>query len=167
MKRIMVVGCGGSGKSTLTKELGKVLDIPIYHLDYYYWLPGWVPTPKQEWDEFVIELAAKPAWIIDGNFNRTMNLRLDKADTVIFLDYSRWSCLYGVIKRRLLYHGKTRPDLNEGCPEKLDWQFIRWVWKFENEQAPIIRAKFNRIEGKQIYHFRNRKQLQNWFNNLS
>ena len=167
MKRIMVVGCGGTGKSTITKELGKVLDIPIYHLDYYYWQPGWVPTPKKEWDEFVRELAAQPVWIIDGNFNRTMDIRLAKADTVIFLDYSKWSCLYGVMKRRVMYHKRTRPDLNEGCPEKLDWEFIRWVWNFEKVQAPKLRAMFKRVEGKQIYHFKNRKQLQNWVEDLS
>lgn len=167
MKRIMIVGSGGTGKSTLAKELGSVLSLPIYHLDFYYWRPGWIPTPKKEWDEFVSRLANKTLWIIDGNFNRTMDIRLNQADTVIFLDYSRWSCLYGVIKRRFMYHGQTRPDLNEGCAEKLDWEFIRWVWGFEKKQAPKLREKLHKIDDKQLYHFRNRKQLQKWLANLS
>lgn len=166
MKRVMIIGGGGAGKSTLARVLGQITGLPVYHLDYYYWQPGWVPASDHEWDEKVKELASHPNWIIDGNYSRTMEIRLEQADTVIFLDYSRWTNLFSIIKRRVRYHGKTRPDINRDCPEKLDWEFIRWVWQYEKQKAPAIRKKLTKISNKQIHHFKKREDLQNWIKEI-
>ncbi|MES2626184.1 MAG: AAA family ATPase, partial [Pseudomonadota bacterium] len=86
MQRIAIIGCGGSGKSTLANTLGQKLGLPVHHLDQLYWRPTWIETPKAEWESLQQQLCNQPAWIIDGNYGGTMDLRLAAADTVIFLD---------------------------------------------------------------------------------
>lgn len=136
--KIMVIGSSGSGKSTFSRELGKVLGLPVHHLDLYYWKPGWIETPREEWEEFNKQLVAKENWIIDGHFGRTMDIRMKAADVIIFFDLSPIITTYRVIKRRIQYHGKTRPDLNEGCPESIDWLFIKNGWNFRRDKRPAI-----------------------------
>lgn len=150
MKRMMIIGCGGSGKSTLARQLGQILQLPVRHLDYYYWKPGWVPTPAEEWDPFQEKLVQEEQWIIDGNYNRTLDIRMRRADVIILLDYSRWLTVYRVIKRRIMYHGKTRPDLNEQCPESLDLEFVKWAWNFKKTRIPGILEKFKTYPDKKI-----------------
>ncbi|HEY5588821.1 MAG TPA: AAA family ATPase, partial [Candidatus Paceibacterota bacterium] len=130
MNKIAVIGCGGAGKSTFSRKLQEILDISVYHLDKLNWKPGWVPTPKDEWDDLMKSLVAKQKWIIDGNYGRTLDIRLENADTIIFLNMPTYLCIYRVIKRRLMYHGKSRPDMNKGCLEQLNWEFIKWVWNY-------------------------------------
>lgn len=138
MKKIMIIGPGGSGKSTLAVKLGSITNIPLYHLDALFWRPGWVPTPNDEWDEIQRELVKKDTWIIDGNYGRTMGIRMSAADTIIFFDLPRWVPVYRAMKRRIQYHGKTRPDLTEGCNEKIDWQFLKWIWNYKRTRRPTI-----------------------------
>ena len=158
MERVMIIGSGGAGKSALARELGLRTGLPVFHLDAFYWKPGWEPTPREEWVQRVEELASEARWIIDGNYSNTMDYRLKHADTIIFLDYSKWMNLYGIVKRRFIYQNKARPDMSEGCKERLDWAFIKWVWKFEKEKAPALREKLQGISHKEMYHFRNRKE---------
>jgi adenylate kinase family enzyme len=146
MKRILIIGSGGAGKSTLAKQLGDRLQIDVVHLDALYWKPGWVETPKLEWQERVESLIQQEAWIIDGNYSSTIDVRLPASDTVIFLDFPRWLCLWRVIKRWWIYRTKTRPDMGSGCPEKLDWQFIQWVWNYSKRSRPAILAKLERVK---------------------
>lgn len=166
MKRIMIIGGGGAGKSTLARKLHEITGIPLFHLDYYFWNDGWVPTDDVKFLRMVDQFAANKEWIIDGNYSRTMNKRLAKADTIIFLDFSRWALLSGILKRRLMYNRKTRPDLPKGCPEKIDWEFITWVWNFEKRSGVKHREMLKRHPDKKILHFRNRKQLNIWLNEL-
>ncbi|MFC3801467.1 DNA topology modulation protein [Cohnella sp. GCM10012308] len=151
MERILIIGSAGSGKSTLAQRLGEQLNLPIIHLDRHYWKPGWIPTPNEEWDQFVIEATNQEQWIMDGNYSRTLNLRLKRADTVIFLDMPTWLCVYRIIKRRIRFHGKTRPDLNEGCPEKLDRVFFKWVWNYKKRSRASVLD--------QIMHFKDNKKI--------
>ena len=145
MKRIMLIGPGGSGKSTLANELGKVLKLPVYHLDALHWKPRWVPTPDDEWDELQKKLITEEEWIIDGNYGRTIDIRLSKADTIIFFDFPRWIPIYRVIKRRIMYHGKTRPDLTDGCPERISLDFLIWIWNYKRDKRPNILDKFEKV----------------------
>src|SRR5918992_2213979 len=103
MKRILVIGSGGAGKSTVARRLGQLLDLEVNHLDKFYWKPGWVESPRDEWLETVIELINRDSWIIDGNYSGTLELRLQKADTVVFLDMPRRLCLWRIVKRNLQY----------------------------------------------------------------
>jgi adenylate kinase family enzyme len=167
MNRILVIGSAGAGKSTLSTELSKSLDLPIIHLDRYYWKPNWIPTPDEEWDHFIEEASNQEQWIMDGNYSRTLHLRLNRADAIIFLDMPRILCIYRIIKRRIKYHGKTRPDLNKECPEKLDWTFLLWVWNYKKRSRPrIINILESVKEQKQVVILRSRKQVNEFVNRI-
>jgi adenylate kinase family enzyme len=126
----MIIGCGGSGKSTLARKLGEKMNIPVIHLDKLFWRSGWKSVSKEEFYDLLHNEVIKDTWIIDGNFNRTLQDRLNKCDTVIYLDFSRVTCLLGAIKRVISNYGKTRPDMGENCPEKFDLEFLKWIWNF-------------------------------------
>lgn len=130
MERVIVIGSGGSGKSTFAAALARKLGIPLVHLDAIHWRAGWQPTPPDEWRERVRALAAEPRWVIDGNYGGTLDVRLERCDTVVFLDMPRWLCLWRVVKRQLRYLGRTRPDMAPGCHERLSWEFVSWVWAY-------------------------------------
>ena len=134
MERILIIGCGGAGKSTLARQLGRKLDTPVVHLDKIFWKPGWVPISREEFDAALQVEMAKEKWIMDGNFDRTLPARIKRCDTVIYMDFSRIACLLGVAKRILTTYGKVRPDMGEGCPERIDREFLQWVWNFNKNK---------------------------------
>ena len=112
MQRIMIIGCGGAGKSTLAKKLGERTGLPVVHLDQIWWSPGnWEHLSKEEFDARLAAEVEKECWIIDGNFNRTLDIRLERADTVIYLDFPRWLCLRGWIGRVIRNWGHAREDM--------------------------------------------------------
>jgi adenylate kinase family enzyme len=149
MKKVLVIGSGGAGKSIFARHLGKLLKIEVIHLDALYWHPGWVETPRDEWRKVIEELVRRDAWIIDGNYSNTFDLRLEACDTVIFLDITRLICLWRVLKRAILYRGRTRPDMAVGCHERLDLGFIRWVWNYQSRTRPQILAKLRQSDQSQ------------------
>lgn len=136
MRRIAVVGCAGAGKSTFARQLGERLGMPVTHLDTLFWRPGWRETPKDEWRETMQRLVREDAWLIDGNYGGTLDERLRRADTVIYLDMPRRLCLWRVLKRSMTHQGRSRPDMAEGCPERLDLKFLTWVWRYPNTSRP-------------------------------
>ncbi|MCF6409907.1 DNA topology modulation protein [Pseudalkalibacillus salsuginis] len=146
MKRIAIVGCGGAGKSTLSKTLGNILGIEVIHLDRLNWNPGWVETPREELRNKQEKLVKKDSWIFDGNYGATMDVRLQAADTIVFLDIPRHICFYRVIKRRIIHHNKMRSDMGEGCPEKLDSEFLKYVWNFSKARRPQLLKSLEQFE---------------------
>lgn len=165
--KIMIIGSPGSGKSTFSRRLGGVLELPLYHLDAYYWKPGWVETSKDEWIEFINQLVLKDNWIIDGHYGGTMDVRMHASDVIIFFDLSPLITTYRVIKRRIQYHGKTRPDLNEGCPESIDWQFIKYAWNFRRDKrANIINKLKNQSKDKKIIIIKQPKEARKILNDI-
>ena len=130
MNRIAVVGSGGAGKSTLSRNLSEILNLPIYHLDNYFWEPGWQMADTNKWLKINNELINEEKWIIDGNFKSTMSNRLEAADTIIFLDIKRIVCLLNAWKRYYKYRNKRRPDLAKGCFEKIDFKYYKWIWGY-------------------------------------
>lgn len=167
MEKVMIIGSGGSGKSTFARSLGEVTGLPVYHLDAIFWKPNWEPTPRDEMDELQTKLVREDKWIIDGNYGRTLEIRLQEADTVIFFDLPRYITIYRIFKRRIQYHGKTRPDLNEGCPEQLDWQFVKWVWNFRRDKRPGIMEKLKAYsETKNIVVFRTSQGVNQFLKQL-
>ena len=133
MERILVIGCPGSGKSRLSRILGERLGIKVVHLDQLWWNPGWQNVSVEEFDNRLEAVLETDQWIIDGNFSRTMPLRLQHCDTIIYLDYSRWVCLWGMTQRVLGHLGKVRPDMADGCPERFDWEFVKYIWNFNRD----------------------------------
>ncbi len=138
MKRILIVGCCGAGKTTIALQLGDILGIPVHHLDRLWWLPGWQEDSPANFDRKLSEILNEPQWIIDGNYKRTLSKRLEYADTVIWMRGSRWRCLWRILKRRLQYHKKSRNDIGPGCPERLDWDFLKYVWNYNTVTDPLM-----------------------------
>ena len=157
MKRVLVIGCCGSGKSTFSKKLSEKLNIETIHLDQYYWKKDWVETDNKEWREKVKELAKKDEWIMDGNYGGTFDIRFPKADMIILLDNSKWVCLYRVIKRIIKYNGKVRPDMPDGCRERFDRKFLKYVYSFNNDHQPIIDSYLSLFTHKQQYILKSNK----------
>jgi adenylate kinase family enzyme len=149
MERVIVIGSGGSGKSTFAAALSRRLGLPLVHLDALYWHAGWQPTPPDEWGERVRELAAAPRWVMDGNYGGTLDLRLERCDTAVFLDLPRWLSLWRVVKRQLRYVGRTRPDMAAGCPERLQWEFVTWIWNYRATRREGILRKLAGLRADQ------------------
>ena len=165
MKRIIVIGSGGAGKSTFSKRLGDVSGIEVIHLDQIYWRPNWVKTGKDEWRRIVEGLIAKNSWIMDGNFGGTREMRLAACDTVIFLDIPRRICLYRILKRSIIYRGKTRPDMAEGCKERFDLEFLVWVWNYPKTSGKRALEEMSQLDGKRIIVLRNTNDIEEFLKN--
>lgn len=143
MKRILVIGSGGAGKSTFAPRLGTILNLEVIHLDSLYWSSGWVEMPKDRWRAVVEELLQRDSWIIDGNYGGTLDLRLSACDGVIFLDVPRLICLQRVLKRVALYRKAIRPDMAAGCRERVNWEFIKYVWDYPRKRKHALLKKLN------------------------
>lgn len=137
-RRILIIGPGGAGKSTLATRLGRVLGLPVIHLDAEYWTRGWTPTPKEAWSARVTEMLERDAWIMDGNYGGTMAQRLAACDTVIFLDLPRRVYVPRVLARSWRYRGRSRPDMAPECPERLTPEFLWWLWRYRRKRRPEV-----------------------------
>ena len=167
MERIIIIGCGGAGKSTLARELGEKLDLPVVHLDKLFWKPGWVEMEKDAFDALLRIEIAKERWIMDGNFNRTMPERVKRCDTIIYLDFSRLACLMGVLKRVITTYGTVRPDMGDGCPERFDVEFLKWVWNFNKEKRERYYRMLNETEGVEKIVLKNRRAVRKFLRTLN
>jgi adenylate kinase family enzyme len=168
LQRIMVMGGPGSGKSTFAREMGQILDLPVYHLDRYFWNPGWVQT---EWDAFadrVRQIASLDQWIIDGNYSRTLPDRLLRTDAVIYLDIPLRLRLTRVVKRRIQYHGQTREDLGEGCPERIDWVFLKQVVQYKPERHLQAIGTVRDLRGNEVtvHRLSNRTEVRRFIEEI-
>lgn len=169
MQRIVILGNAGSGKSTLARVLGQRLSLPVVHLDTLFWEPGWVEPDAEQFRERVREAIASDAWICEGNYaRRTFDLRLSRADLIIWLDTPRLTCFARVIIRSVM--NRPRPDLAAGCTEKLDrafLTFLKFVWNFDRGYRPGIEAVRLAI-GPQIttVHLRDTRQIGAFLDSL-
>lgn len=135
-RKVLVMGSPGAGKSTFARRLGEATGLPVIHLDQHFWNSGWVATPPELFRQRVEALVAQPAWIMDGDYGGTMDLRMSAADTLIYIDMPRWLCMWGVFTRSFRAFGRTRPDMAPGCPEKFSWEFYVYAWKYHREKKP-------------------------------
>ena len=165
MKKIIILGSPGAGKRTFSFALAERTGLPVYHLDQMFWRAGWVSVTKEDFDAKLAETLTKEEWIIDGNYSRTIPMRLEKCDTVFYLDYPRLVCFFGVVRRVLGSLGKTRPDMAEGCPERFDLEFLQYTWKFRKKQRAGILAL---LEGAnaEIHIFRSRKEAKRYLDGM-
>lgn len=123
----MVAGCCGAGKSSLSRKLAKMTGLPLIHLDQEYWQAGWVETNTKEWRAKVQTLTQKEQWIMDGNYSGTWDLRLPRAELVIYLRFSLFLLLYRALGRIITNYGKVRADMAPGCPERFSFSFILFI----------------------------------------
>jgi adenylate kinase family enzyme len=163
MKRILIIGSCGAGKSTFARRLSEVTGLEVIHLDKLYWKPNWVETDKKEWRKTVERAMQGEEWIIDGNYGGTMEMRLEKCDTVIFLDLPRTTCVYRVLKRVAFYKKGSRPDMADGCDEKFNWEFVKWTWNYPKRSKPKVEALLKRFEKeKTVIRLASKREIENF-----
>ena len=162
--KIAILGHSGSGKSTLARALGDKYGLPVLHFDSIHFLPGWVETDRPYKREMVTEFLDKhpEGWVIDGNYLKICaERRFEEADHILYLDFPRRVCLPRVLRRWLTYRGKTRPDMGEGCEEKVDREFLLWVLR--DGRSPEKLAEFRAVQAQypdKFHHFTSPKQLE-------
>lgn len=135
MQRVAIIGCGGAGKSTLSLELGPLLDLPVVHIDGHFWRGSDSP-PSDEWPEIHRQLIAREHWILEGMKPGVLAHRLARANAVVFLDLPRRTCLRGVVERRIRFRRRPRPET--GRSDRLTWPYLRWVWTFPRNVRPTV-----------------------------
>ena len=164
MERICIIGCSGTGKTALADNLGKELNLPVYHIDGINYLSNWEKRDKKERDRIIIEKTSLDKWVIDGNYNATLYERLKKSDFVIFLDYSTISHVLGVLKRYIKLKGKERKEI-PGCKEKLDKKFLLYVLNFKRKKRIKIIELLNKVDSNKVHIFKSRRKLNKWYKN--
>lgn len=148
MRRVLILGSPGSGKSTFARALAAQTGLPLIHLDQLYWRPNWTEAPPAEWRAQLEAVLAQDAWIIDGNYGSTLAMRLKRADTAILLDFPRWLCMARTLRRVALGWGRVRPDMAAGCPEHFDLELLRFIWSFSKRQRPALLKALGEFAGE-------------------
>ena len=161
MKRVIVIGCPGSGKSTFSRALAAKTDLPLYHLDMLYWNPDKTVVEKPIFLERLRAVLQKEFWIIDGNYGSTMELRLSLCDTVFFLDYPTEVCLEGIAQRK----GKMRSDM-PWIETEDDNDFLSFIKRFRDESRPQISEVLRKYADKHIYIFHTREDADAFLQNV-
>ena len=176
-ERIVIIGSAGAGKSTLAQKLGSLLNIQVIHLDCYFWQPKWREKPRGTRIEILKKLVQDECWIIEGTYLSSSDSRLYAANTIIFLDMPRYLCFLRVIKRRFLHAKKPRPDLPQGCREKLSIPYILKVLVFPYRGRNLLLEKIEEIQKheamepdlpkKIIRTYRSRREVDAFLRELS
>ena len=169
--RVLVDGMMGSGKSTFARALAQETGLPLIHLDVHYWNPGWTRPSDDEWRERQRVLLAGEAWIIDGNYNETLALRLERADTIIFLDTPWWLCASRAFVRGLR---KPNGEMPEGCEDSLsrrlrdEWGGVGRIWRNRLSDPAYVRDEISRHRSNTTTHvLRTRQEAKTFLNALS
>lgn len=159
--RISIVGGSGSSKSTLCDVLSKELKLPAIHLDAINFNSDWVEIDKTERDKIISAKSSEDKWVIDGNYNKTLKERFEKADLIIWLDYSTFTQLKGIFKRFFKTHNKERPEI-PGCKERLNFTFVKYVCSYNKKKRPIVLNMLKNIPEDKLLVFKKQKDLNNW-----
>ena len=166
--KIAVLGYSGSGKSTLAKQLGNFYSLPILYLDTVYFTSGWQERDPEEAKEIVTTFMTQADWVIDGNFSSLyLTKRLEQADRIVCLCFSRWNCLYRAYKRYFKYRNMARESIAEGCKEKLDREFVWWIlYKGRNRgKREFYHNVATKYKDKTVV-LKNQKQMDAWLHSL-
>jgi adenylate kinase family enzyme len=156
VQRVVVLGPGGAGKSVLATAISRRTGLPVVHMDVLFWRPGWKPAARDRALHDLEAAIAGDRWIVDGDFlpadGEHADSRFDRADTVIFLDLPRRTCLWRVLTRRVRDRGRARPDLPEGCSEGFDARLLRWIWSYPKVDRPRVLALLGRLDHHLAVH---------------
>ncbi|MEV0827980.1 topology modulation protein [Nonomuraea rubra] len=165
MKRVAIVGACGSGKSYVARELGRVLDVPVTHLDAIYYDNDWNTLPPAEFEAAQRELVAAPSWIIDGNYNSSLEIRLRACDTVVMLDVSTWTALHGILSRQAS-HGAGQHAA--GVYNRINWDVITYVLGYRRKMHPQVVAKIREFApDKNVVFLTSRARARRWLENVA
>jgi adenylate kinase family enzyme len=169
MQRILVMGSSGSGKSTFARRMAAITGIPMVSVDALFWKPGWIEPDRAEFRERLAEAALQPRWIMDGNYtSHLVELRRDACDTAIWFDLPRSTCMLGILSRIAASYGRVRPEMSDGCPERIDFEFFRYVWTFREKQRPRLLEYFRGLRPDQsLICFTNRIQANRYLSELT
>jgi adenylate kinase family enzyme len=166
-QRISVVGVAGAGKTSLSVLLAQRLGLPVVHLDVHFWQPGWVASEPQQWETTVAGLVARPRWVMDGNYAGTFGQRFAASDAVVFLDVPRSTAMTGVLRRWWTLRGQQRPDVGPGCPETIDREFLRWVWRYRDDARPVVLEALAAVRDRTtVVHHGSRDETRAWLASL-
>ena len=158
MKKVIVIGCPGSGKSTFSKALHKITNIPLFHLDMIFWNADKTTVEKPVFLDRLFKIIQSDEWILDGNYGSTMELRMQACDTVIFLDYPLDVCLNGIKERK----GKPRSDLPWIEPDEDDVEFLEFIKNYNSQSRPKVMELLDRFSHKDVIIFSNRTQAEDF-----
>lgn len=159
--RVCIVGGCGSGKSTLSNILSKKFNLPVVHLDGITFEPGWIEIDKVKRDSIIIKKILEDKWIMEGNYSNTLKSRFDRADLIIWLDYSTFSLLKGILKRIIKTFGKERPEI-PGCKEHFDFEFLKYAINYNKNKRHIIVDNMVGVPENKILIFKKQKDLNKW-----
>ena len=163
MKKVIVIGCPGSGKSVFSRELHDITGLPLYHLDLIHWRKDKTFLSREELVKKINEIGETEEWIIDGNYGATMELRMSLCDTIVFLDYPTEVCLSGIESRR----GKDRPDMPwVEREDEIDVEFIEFVKNYNTLNRPVVLERINKFPGKNVLIFTGRKEADAFLESL-
>ena len=162
MERILIIGCPCAGKTTLARALSQRLGLPLIHLDQLWWTGDWKHVTREEFDSRLAMAVNMDRWIIDGNYSRTIPMRLPKCDTIIYLDFDRWTCLRGMVQRMMGSRGRQRPDMGGNCKERFDWEFAKYIWKFNKNNRVQNYTWIAQAKHAKAIVLKNRKQVKHF-----
>ena len=162
MKKVIIIGCPGSGKSTFARKLKAITKLPLYHLDMLFWNKDKTMVPREVFDKILQDTMNNPVWIIDGNYLRTMELRLKECDTVFFLDYSTDVCIEGIENRK----GQPRSDM-PWVETDTDEEFVEFVKKFSFDTRPQILTLLEQYKHKNIVTFKTREEAEGYLHGFA
>jgi len=163
VQRVAILGSGGAGKTTVAVELGGRTGIPVVHLDPLYWAPGWVARPPEEFGAALAAAVGEERWILDGNvlWGDEDDPRFRRADTVVFLDLPRRTCIRRALLLRIRYRGERRPDLPDGCREEIELSFLRWMWGYPERVRPrVLRILAGLDPEIDVHHLRSDREVR-------
>ena len=167
--KIVIIGYSGSGKSTLAGALSRHYSIPKLHMDTLQFQPGWVDSDR-DWMEGQMKqfLSQHKDWVIDGNYSWCCyEERMEQADHIIFLNFSRWNCFYRAWKRYRRYKGRVRESMAAGCPECFDWEFIRWIlWDGRQARQVTRYQTIGQNYPDKFLSLKNQKELDEFLKNI-
>ena len=166
VERVAIVGCGGSGKSYVARQLGRLLDLPVVHMDAVYFDDQWNPLPMERFEAVQRELVAAPRCVMDGNYNSTVQVRLEAADTVVFMDLPTRVCLWGILSRQLR-HGRGQND-QSGVYNRITLDVLRYVLGYRRKMRPRVLAKIHRhASGARLIMLTSRRQTRRFLRHVA
>jgi len=162
IKKISIIGGPGTGKTTLANNIGKELNLPVYHLDGIHHLENWKVRDKEERDEIILNKIKEPKWIMDGTYKHTLEKRIENSDMVIFLNFSKTARVKGILSRYIKNKGKEKSEI-PGCKEQMNFKFIKQTLNWEKDRLKIVNEALEKNKNNKIIVFKTRRKLNKWY----